>query len=137
MVPLDYYVVLSAILFTIGWRLAVAQKFEAHRWVQTSAAIINTIAVLVVMIPSFIIYILPGVPAKLLEGSYGVTTIHAIIGVIGLLLGIFVVLRANGLMPARLRFTNYKAWMRTSYVIYMLATLIGVYVYIVVYVMGI
>ena len=104
---------------------------------QTSAAIINTIAVLVVMIPSFIIYILPGVPAKLLEGSYGVTTIHAIIGVIGLLLGIFVVLRANGLMPARLRFTNYKAWMRTSYVIYMLATLIGVYVYIVVYVMGI
>jgi hypothetical protein len=66
------------------------------------------------MIPSFFIHILPGVPAKLLQGDYGVTTVHAVIGAMGLLLGIFVVLRANGLMPARLRFNNYKGFMRTS-----------------------
>ena len=127
-------ILLSAILFTIGWRLAVAKHFKTHRWVQTTAAILNTIVVLAVMIASFIIYILPGIPGKLLEGTYGVTTVHAFIGMLGLLLGVFVVLRANGLMPKRLRFKNYKLFMRTSYALYMLATLIGVIVYIVVYI---
>jgi uncharacterized membrane protein YozB (DUF420 family) len=127
-------IVFSAVMFTLGWRLAVAGKYEVHRWVQTSAAILNTLAVLAIMIPSFIVYILPGIPHKLLEGTYGVTTVHAIIGLIGLLLGIFVVLRANGLMPEKLRFKNYKVWMRTSYGIYMLATVIGVYIYLVVYI---
>jgi uncharacterized membrane protein YozB (DUF420 family) len=126
-------ILLSAVLFTIGWRLAVRKNFATHRWIQTSAAILNTLVVLVVMIVSFIIYILPGIPAKLLEGTYGVTTVHAFIGALGLLLGVFVVLRANGLMPKRLRFKNYKLFMRTSYALYMLATLVGVIVYVAVY----
>jgi putative membrane protein len=129
-------ILLSAILFTIGWRLAVRKKFKPHRWIQTGAAILNTIVVLVVMIASFIIYILPGIPGKLFESTYGVTTVHAFIGVLGLLLGVFVVLRANGLVPKRLRFKNYKLFMRTSYVLYMLETLIGVIVYLAVYVAG-
>jgi uncharacterized membrane protein YozB (DUF420 family) len=127
-------ILFSAALFTIGWRLAVRRNFETHRWVQTAAAILNTIVVLVVMIASFIIYILPGIPEKLLEGTYGVTTVHAFIGALGLLLGVFVVLRANGLMPKSLRFKNYKLFMRTSYWLYMLATLIGVIVYVAVYI---
>jgi len=130
-------ILISAILFTIGWRLAVGKRFGAHRWIQTTAVIVNTIAVLAVMIPAFILYILPGIPGKLLEGSYGVTTIHAIIGAIGLILGIFVVLRANGLVPQRLRFRNYKLFMRTSYILYMLATVMGVIVYVAVYIYGI
>lgn len=127
-------ILFSAILFTAGWRLAVGKKYDIHRWIQTSAAILNTLVVLIVMVPSFIIYILPGIPGKLLEGTYGVTTVHAIIGALGLLLGVFVVLRANGLVPKKLRFKNYKLFMRTSYALYMLATLIGVIVYIAVYI---
>jgi uncharacterized membrane protein YozB (DUF420 family) len=129
-------ILLSAILFTIGWRLAVRKKFKIHRWVQTSAAIINSFVVLIVMIPSFIIYILPGIPGKLLEGTYGVTTVHAFIGALGLLLGVFVVLRANGMkfVPKSLRFKNYKLFMRTSYALYMLATLVGVIVYVAVFI---
>lgn len=129
-------ILLSAILFTIGWRLAVRKKFKIHRWIQTGAAILNTLVVLIVMIASFIIYILPGIPNKLLEGTYGVTTVHAFIGALGLLLGVFVVLRANQVkfVPKRLRFKNYKLFMRTSYYLYMLATLIGVIVYVAVYI---
>jgi uncharacterized membrane protein YozB (DUF420 family) len=48
-----------------------------------------------------------------------------------------VVLRANKLVPKRLRFKNYKRFMRTSYALYMLATLLGVVVYLEVYVLGI
>jgi uncharacterized membrane protein YozB (DUF420 family) len=127
---------LSAILFTIGWRLAVRKKFKLHRWTQTGSAILNAIVVLSVMIPSFIIYILPGIPNKLLEGTYGVTTVHAFIGALGLLLGVFVVLRANQVkfVPKRLRFRNYKLFMRTSYILYMLATLVGVIIYVAVYI---
>jgi uncharacterized membrane protein YozB (DUF420 family) len=129
-------ILLSALMFTFGWRLAVRKKFKVHRWIQTGAAILNTLVVLIVMIASFIIYILPGIPNKLLEGTYGVTTVHALIGALGLLLGVFVVLRANQVkfVPKRLRFKNYKLFMRTSYILYMLATLIGVIVYVAVYI---
>lgn len=89
------------------------------------------------MIYSFVVHILPGIPAKLLEGSYGVTTLHAFVGMLGLVLGIFVVLRGNELVPQGLRFMKYKPFMRTSYALYMLATFIGVIVYIEAFVIGI
>ncbi len=127
----------TAILFTIGWRLAVSRKFEAHRWVQTVTATLNALVVILSMIPVFMVYIFPGIPGKLLEGDYGLSTTHALVGAIGLILGIFIVLRANKLVPQSLRFNNYKLFMRTSYVLYITATLLGVVVYVLVYVLGI
>jgi uncharacterized membrane protein YozB (DUF420 family) len=127
----------TAIMFTIGWQLARHRYYEAHRWVQTVSAVINAIVVFGVMINSYVTHILPGIPAKLLEGDYGVTTVHAIIGTIGLLLGIFVVLRGNELVPKGLRFKKYKPFMRSSYALYMLATLLGVIVYVLAFVLGI
>jgi uncharacterized membrane protein YozB (DUF420 family) len=62
--------------------------------------------------------------------------VHALVGVIGVLLGLFVVLRGNDLVPKGLRFSNYKLFMRTSYIIYMLSTLGGIAVYIIVYILG-
>jgi uncharacterized membrane protein YozB (DUF420 family) len=130
-------ILLTAILFTIGWQLARHKRFTAHRWVQTSSASLNALVVLSVMINSFVLHILPGIPAKLLVGDYAVTTIHAFIGMCGLLLGIFVVLRANKLVPKRFRFKNYKRFMRASYGLYMAATVLGLVVYLEVYVLGI
>ena len=127
------FILIASLLFTIGWRLALNKQFKVHRWTQTIAAILNAVVVLSTMISSFINYILPGIPSKLNEGSYAVTTIHALIGAIGLGLGIIVVLRGNELAPKSLRFENYKLFMRTSYVLYMLSTLMGVLVYLIVY----
>jgi uncharacterized membrane protein YozB (DUF420 family) len=75
--------------------------------------------------------------ARLGEGSYGITTVHALVGVVSLILGIYVVLVGNNLLPTKLRFTNYKPVMRVTYALYMLATVLGVIVYIVVFVFGI
>ncbi len=130
-------ILLTAILFTIGWQLALHKHFEAHRWVQTSSASLNAMVVLVVMIRSFATHILPGIPARLLQGDYAVTTVHALVGATGLLLGIFVVLRANGLVPKALRFRKYKPFMRTAYALYMTATLLGVLVYTLAFILGI
>lgn len=130
-------VLTTALMLTIGWRLAVHKHYTIHRWVQTTAATLNALIVLSTMIRSYVIHILPGIPAKLLMGDYALTSVHALTGALGLSLGIFVVLRANGLMPKALRFRNYKRFMRTSYGLYMAATLLGTSVYLVVYVLGI
>lgn len=56
--------------------------------------------------------------------------------VLGLVLGLFVELRGNELVPQSLRFSNYKRFMGVSYALYMLGTLLGVIVYYVVYLGG-
>ena len=129
-------ILITAVMFTIGWRLALRKRYDAHRWIQTTAAILNAIVVLLAMINVFIVYIVPGIPGKLFQGSYGATTLHGLVGLIGLVLGLFVVLRANNLLPKSLQFNNYKLFMRTSYAIYMLATLLGIVVYIMAYIIG-
>jgi uncharacterized membrane protein YozB (DUF420 family) len=128
-------ILLSAGLFTWGWRLAARRRYDSHRWVQTTAATLNALVVLSVMTVSFVKYILPGVPGKLLEGSYGVTTLHAMIGATGLMLGIFVAIRANRRIPKRLPFKNVRQTMRVSYALYMASTLLGVVVYVAAFVL--
>ena len=126
-------ILFSSTLFTVGWRLAVHKHYDIHRWVQTSAAIINALAVLAIMVGSFWGFVLPDIPAKLGEPITSITTVHAIIGATAFLLGVFVVLRANKLVPQALRFKNYKRFMRTAYALYMLATVVGIVVYAVTY----
>jgi uncharacterized membrane protein YozB (DUF420 family) len=60
-------ILLTEVLFTIGWQLARHKHYEAHRWVQTVTACIIALVVLSVMIGSFVIHILPGIPGKLLQ----------------------------------------------------------------------
>ncbi len=100
------------------------------------AVILNTVVVAVVMIGTFVAIILPGIPAKLFVGSYGITAVHGLIGAISVVFGIFVVLWANQLVPQALRFNNYKFFMRASYLLYLLSTVLSVVVYLVVYVGG-
>ncbi len=128
---------MTALLFTIGFILARRKQFIAHRWVQTSAVISNALVVFVSMVPSFIIYILPGIPNKFREGDYAVTTLHAVLGATSLLFGVFVMLRGHELVPQALKFTNYKPFMRLAYSLYMLSTLGGVIIYIIIFVFGI
>lgn len=125
--------ILAALLFTIVWRLAVGKHYRAHRWIQTAAATLNALVVLGSMISSYLNYVLPGLPAKLNQAYFAVPTVHAIVGLTAFVLGVFMVLRGNGLVPKALQFSNCKAFMRTSHALYMLATAIGVVVYLVWY----
>jgi len=107
-------ILLSVLLLSVGVFLARRRRFSAHGWVQIAGVAVNALAVLRVMVASFVTHILPGIPARLLEGDYGVTSLHALVGPCGLLFGIFVALRGNGLVPPALRFKNYKLFMRLA-----------------------
>ncbi len=128
-------IVISSTLFTIGWQLAVHKHYDIHRWVQTSAAIINASAVLAIMVGSFWGFLRPQIATHFAQPPVWVATVHAAVGTICFLLGIFVVLRANKLVPQRFRFKNYKLFMRTSYSLYMFTTLLGIAVYAVTYIL--
>jgi uncharacterized membrane protein YozB (DUF420 family) len=127
-------IVVTAVLFTIGWRLAVHRRFEAHRWVMTVAVLPNAAVVLAWMIRSLVLYVIPVIPARLDERAYALNAVHAVIGIIAVALGVFVTLRGNELVPAALKFSNYKGFMRPAYTLYMLATASGVILYLVAYV---
>ena len=130
----DMTLVASAIvvlLLTIGVLLAVRGQYRAHRLFQTSAATLNAILVLWLMVLPFRDFVAPATnPAGLPLSAIATTRIHAAVGTIALVFGLFVTLRANNLMPRFLRFNNYKAYMRVAYLLYMLASLIGLFVYI-------
>ena len=121
--------VLVALIFTLGAMMAVWGRYTAHRLLQTTGAILNAILVFWMMVLPFRDFVAPGIPQQLNESFYYVTTLHAAVGFTALFFGLFVTLRANGLMIKPLQFNNYKLFMRISYAFYMLATLIGIWVY--------
>lgn len=121
--------VMVALALTAGMLLAVARRYAAHRWVQTTAVAINVVQVLAIMLASFLKSAAPGIPQKLNETYYQAAVVHALFGFVTLIFGTFVALRGNELVPRALEFKNYKLFMRTAYSMYILVTLLGIWVY--------
>ena len=86
--------------------------------------------VLWMMILPFRDFILPGIPEEVGESFYLTTIVQALIGLVAIPFGLFVVLRGNGLVPEGLKFSNFKPYMRAAYVLYMLVILQGISVYL-------
>jgi plastocyanin len=87
-----------------------------------------------IMFPSFRDQVQPQLPGSLGDRFYAVATIHAVIGLIAQVLGLYILLVAGTtLVPPRLRFRRYKRWMRTELVLWWIAILAGIGVYYVWY----
>jgi uncharacterized membrane protein YozB (DUF420 family) len=131
---LSLVVMLAAfVLLTAGVVLARTGRLTAHRWVQTVAVVLNAVPVVVWMIRSYWLYVRPDLPGNLSKSIDALTTVHALAGLIGVVLGLFVVIRANQLTARGEGVARYKGWMRAAYVVYLLATVLGVWVYIKLY----
>lgn len=124
--------IIVALAFSVGAWLALRGRYEAHRWVQTGGAALNALLVFGLMIPS-LLSVDPAENVDLPASAFLYMTGHEIIGAIALIFGLYVVLRGNNLVPERLKFNNYKPYMRWAYGLYIAATLIGVAVYAVLY----
>lgn len=116
-------------LFSIGFYLAIKGKYDTHKWVQTTGAVINVILVLWLMILPYREFIINDVGGPREAIFYQVTMLHAGVGLVAFMLGNFVVLRGHKLVPRFLRFNNYKLFMRTAYGLYLTTTILGLWLY--------
>jgi plastocyanin len=124
---------LVALTLTFGVIMARRRKIQVHRWVQSTAVTLNVLQVGLIMLGSFARSAAPGLPDRVGEPYYWMALAHGLLGLVTLLLGVFIAIRANELLPRFLhflRFHNFKLFMRSAYGLYMASTLLGVGVYL-------
>jgi uncharacterized membrane protein YozB (DUF420 family) len=113
-----------------GARLARKGRFRQHAWCQSAIVLLNLVVVVVMMIPSFRVHVLPGVPAKMGRAYYALATTHAALGTVTELAGLYILLSAGtSALPEKFRFTRYKAWMRTVLVLWWVVLMLGLVTY--------
>ncbi len=116
-----------------GMALARRKNFRAHKYVQSSVMILNLVMIFLIMAPSFHKQVQP--PGGLREAYYLIPYVHATLGTIAEVLGLYIVLvAATKILPRKLRFKRYKPWMRTELALWWLVVLIGVSTYYVWYI---
>jgi plastocyanin/uncharacterized membrane protein YozB (DUF420 family) len=117
-----------------GFFLARARKYRAHKYCQATVMLLNIPLILFIMFPSFHNNVQPGLPGHLGDKYYAIATVHAAIGAVAQLLGLWIVLvAATTIVPRRYRFRRYKIWMRTELGLWWLVLSIGVALYIIWY----
>ena len=122
--------ILMGLTLLIGTFLARQRNDRAHAFCQTSVLLLNLILIGLIMLPSFRLGVLPELPDRLGKSYYSVATLHAAMGSIAELLGLYVVLRAGtGLLPKALCFHNYKLWMRSTLALWWAVILLGLATY--------
>lgn len=123
------------LMLLVGMALARKKNFSAHKYCQASVMVLNLAMIFLIMAPSFQSQVQPRVPDGLNEAFYAVPYVHALLGTLAELLGLYIVLvAATKLVPKKLRFKRYKPWMRTELALWWLVILIGVGTYYVWYI---
>jgi plastocyanin len=118
-----------------GARLARQRRFRAHGRCQATVMLLNLVMISLVMVPSFRSQVSPNLQKAGSELYYALPALHATLGTIAELLGLYVVLMATRapVVPIRFRFTNYRRWMRTTLVLWWVVLALGAGIYLVWY----
>jgi uncharacterized membrane protein YozB (DUF420 family) len=121
---------LMGIALLIGMILARRRCYRAHGICQGIVILLNLVMIALIMLPSFRLVVVPRLPGRVSKSYYSVATLHAALGGITELLGLYIVLRAGtNLLPKVLRFNNYKLWMRSVLVLWWTVIILGVSTY--------
>jgi plastocyanin/uncharacterized membrane protein YozB (DUF420 family) len=113
-----------------GMRLARRKRFKEHKYCQTAVMLLNLVMIFLIMAPSFHKQVQPQIPTKLGDAYYSVATIHAGLGTLAEVLGIYIVLvAATKILPKALRFKRFKRWMRIELALWWIVILLGVGTY--------
>lgn len=112
-----------------GVVLAKRRRYRAHGICQTTVLLLNLVMIGLVMWPAFQ-QVNPTIPKALHKAYYAAPVVHAALGMTAELLGLYIVLVAGtNILPARLRFTNWKLWMRTEFVLWLVVVIGGMGTY--------
>jgi len=121
----------------VGMFLARRKLFRAHAVCQSLVVLINLIPIAIYMLPVFGRGVLPTLPGSLGDRFYLVSTIHAALGLVAEVFGLYIILSAGTkLLPQTLRLENYKRWMRAELSLWWLVIALGAGVYLVWYQTG-
>jgi uncharacterized membrane protein YozB (DUF420 family) len=110
--------------------LAKQRCYRAHGVCQTTVLLLNLLMIGLVMWPSFRRQGNPTFPRVLHRSYYVAPMVHAALGMTAELLGLYIVVVAStNVLPAWLRFRNWKRWMRTEFVLWLIVVISGVGTY--------
>ena len=113
-----------------GVILARRKRYRAHGICQTTVLFLNLLMIGLVMWPSFRRQVNPSLPKLLHKAYYAAPMIHAALGITAELLGLYIVLVAGtDVLPAWLRFRNWKLWMCTELVLWFVVVISGLWTY--------
>jgi hypothetical protein len=127
----DFNLTLEVLLvlgLSTGFALARSGNIEAHRVNQTVWVLVNAALVFAIMIPSLQHARLQS-PADLARLPTALPWIHAVLGVVTLLCGLWLVLQMNDVLPQRWHIARWKALMRLTLTGYWLVALLGIGIY--------
>lgn len=113
-----------------GALLARRRRYTAHGMCQSTVLVLNLVMIGLVMGPSFQQQVIPALPKASHRWYYGSALIHAGFGVTAEILGLYIMAVAGTrAVPPRLRFTNWKRWMRVELALWWVVVLSGMGTY--------
>jgi len=117
-----------------GGGLARRKRYRAHAVMQSTVLLLNLVMIATVMWPSAEQQVMPAFPGVFERWYFAAPAIHGALGILAEGLGIFVALVAGTkLVPEKLRFQNWKPWMRAALILWWTTLLSGVGTYFVWY----
>ena len=113
-----------------GAVLARRRRFRAHAICQSAVLLLNLIAIVLFMFPSFHDQVAPRIPSRLGRTYYALATTHAVLGTAVELAGLYIVIAVGTkMLPERWRIRSYKPWMRSVLAAWWTVLLLGVATY--------
>jgi hypothetical protein len=113
---------------SFGMMLARSGNIEAHRVNQTAWVLVNAVLVALIMIVSIRTFKLAHLSDLANSGNL-IIVIHAAVGALTLLAGLWLVLQMNDILPARWHIRGWKTLMRATLAGYWTVALLGIATY--------
>lgn len=115
----------------LGATLARRGRRRAHAWCQSAVVLGNLLAIALTMAPSFRSSFAPPIPAGFPNSYYLLAAVHVALGALAELFALYILMVAGtNILPKRLRFMRYRAWMRAALVLWWAALLLGLATYV-------
>ena len=120
--------ILLVLGLTVGFALARGGRIEAHRVNQTMWVLVNAALVICIMIPSLQNAKVHSF-AELTKLPTALPWVHAALGLLTLISGLWLVLQMNDVLPQRWHTPRWKTLMRLTLTGYWLVALLGIGIY--------
>ncbi|HEV2317063.1 MAG TPA: hypothetical protein VGV89_05765 [Thermoplasmata archaeon] len=124
-----------AAMLVVGMFVARTGRIRVHMYLQSSMVLVNLPVVLSWMVPQYLTYVLPGLPREIGDPVYLFPTVMLVLGAAAESIGVYILLVAvTNWIPERIRFRNYKLWMRGELVLWWSVLVFGFSTYYIWYV---